>query len=210
MKRAWLGVALLILAYSGAVRAEALGLGGGLAACLLDLRGLKTELVERGAPPESLALVPDFAPLPHLAFRGRLGLPLLISGVQLEVGRLALALPVDLARRTWLSLSSTVISFSLLGEVKALFLSLVLGLGTDLSQGQLGLSSMDPSVIGVIADFELGSRPWSVAAVHGSVALEFLLGPVRLYFEGKYLHALSQRGLGIGPWEAGLGLMITI
>lgn len=210
MSRGWLIVALLILPYSSIVRAEVLGIGGGVTAYLLDLRGLKAELVGRGVPPESLVLVPDLAPVPHLALRGRLGLPLLVSGVQLEVGRLALTLPVDRARETWLSLDSTAISFSLLGEVQALFLSLVLGLGTDLIQGRLALASTEPRVMGLIADLGLGDRPWSVAAVHGSVEVGLVLGPARLYFEVAYLHGLSRSGLGIGPWEAGLGLMITI
>ena len=39
---------------------------------------------ELEASPVDLAEIPDFVPLPHLQVRGRLGLPILISGVQLK------------------------------------------------------------------------------------------------------------------------------
>ncbi len=207
MKKLWLVAALLVLGYGAAVRAEGLGFGGGLMAYPLDLRGLKAELAAIGAPPERLAQIPDFAPLPHLLIRGRLGLPV-ISWAQLEVGRLALTLPI--VTGSSLSLGSTAVSFGLLGELKALFFGLVLGLGTELIQGQLGLSSTDPGMARLIDGLGLTGRSWSVAAVHSSLELEFVLGPVRLYFEGKYLHVLSQSGLTISPWEASLGLMLVI
>ncbi|MCR4404192.1 MAG: hypothetical protein NUW06_02675 [Candidatus Acetothermia bacterium] len=210
MRRAVLLAIALVSVYTAAGRAELFGLGGGLTAYLLDLRGLKVELTGRGAPSEVLALVPQFAPVPNLVVRGRLSLAGLISGAQLEVGQLTLALPIDLWRRTWLSLASTALSFSLLGEARALFLSLVLSLGTDLIQGGVGLSSTDPSVAGLIDQLGLGSRSWSLAAAHSSAELALLLGPVRLYLEGKYLHPLSQSGLPLGHCQVGLGLMVTI
>jgi hypothetical protein len=210
MRRAWLAAVLALLIYGGVARAEIFGVGGGLAAYLLDLRGLKVELIENGVPAENLAGVPDFAPLPHLLFRGRLGLPILISGVQLDVARLALTLPVEQGTGTSLRLDSTVISFSLLGELKALFIGFAFGIGTDLIQGEVGLSSSDPQMAEVIDELDLESCPWSVATVHGMGELELILGPLRLYLQGKYLYPLSQSGLTISPWEASLGLMIVI
>ncbi|MGQ9478032.1 MAG: hypothetical protein ACUVRH_06050, partial [Candidatus Bipolaricaulia bacterium] len=195
MKKLWLVAALLVLGYGAAVRAEGLGFGGGLMAYPLDLRGLKAELAALGASPGSLAQIPDFAPLPHLLIRGRLGLPVIINWAQLEVGQLVLTLP--LATGSSLSLGSTAVSFGLLGELKALFFGLVLGLGTELIQGQLSLSSTDPGMARLIDELGLTGRSWSIAAGHGSLELEFVLGPVRLYFEGKYLHVLSQSGLTI-------------
>jgi hypothetical protein len=215
MKKAWpiaaLLLAFLLLSQGSQARAEVFALGGGLMAYPLDLRGLKAELSEKGAPSQLLVRIPDFAPLPHLLLRGRLGLPI-ISWGQLEVGRLALILPFEAG--TSLSLDSTAIGFDLLGEVKALSFGFVLGLGTDLIQGRLGLSSTDLGMAGLIDQLGLANRSWSIAAVHGSGELELVLGPLRLYFQGKYLLPLSQTGLGIGlgpwAWEAGLGLMLVI
>lgn len=215
MRKAWPIVLFLLLSQSGLARAEALGLGAGLMAYPLDLRGLKAELAASGASPGGLAGVPDFAPLPHLLLRGRLGLPI-VSWAQLEVGRLALSLPLDPGTGTTLGLDSTTISFGFLGELKALFLGLALGLGTDLIQGRLRLNSTNLEVARFLEDHGLESRAWSVAAIHGSGELELGLGPLRLYLQGKYLYPLSQTGLGLGvgigpwAWEAGLGLMLVI
>jgi hypothetical protein len=207
MKRALLLAVLLVLIFAGAGRAELFGIGGGLSAYPLDLRGLKGELEELGAPTEDLAGIPDLLPLPHLGLRGRLGLPGPI-GVQLEVARLGFDLP--LGEELSLNLNSTMIGFSLLGELKALFIGLVLGIGTDLIQGELGLSSSDSGTEALLEQLGLTSLPWSAATIHGLGELELILGPLRFYLEGKYLYPLSQSGLGIGSWEVGLGLMIVI
>lgn len=214
MRKTWLIVLFLLLSQSSLARAETLGLGAGLMAYPLDLRGLKAELAEKGAP-QLLVGAPNFAPLPHLLLRGRLALPL-ISWAQLEVGRLSLSLLLEPGTGTTLGLNSTAISFSFLGELKALFLGLAFGLGTDLIQGRLGLSSTNPEVARFLKDYGLESRAWSVAAIHGSGELALGLGPLRLYLQGKYLYPLSQTGLGlrvgIGPWawEVGLGLILVI
>lgn len=207
MRRSLFLILFIVLACSPAGRAEILGVGGGLAAYPLDLRGLKEELAGQGAPAEGLARIPDFLPLPHLGLRGRLGLlgPL---AVQLEAAHLGLELP--LAEELSLSLGSTVISISLLGRFEALFIGLVLGIGTDLIQGELALSSSDPGTEALLEQLGLGSLPWSAATVHGLGEVELVLGPLRFYLEGRYLYPLSQSGLGIGFWEAGLGLMIVI
>lgn len=207
MKRALLLAVLLVLIFAGAGRAEFFGIGGGLSAYPLDLCGLKGELEELGASAEDLAGIPDLLPLPHLGLRGRLGLPGPLS-VQLEVARLGLELPLD--EELSLNLNSTMISLSLLGELKVLFVGLILGIGTDLIQGELSLSSDDPGMEALLEQLGLGSLPWSVATIHGLGGLELILGPLRFYLEGKYLYPLSQSGLGIGSWEMGLGVMIVI
>jgi len=207
MKRVLLLAVAVVLICSGVGRAEIFGIGGGLSAYPLDLRGLKAELAGQGTPAEELAEIPDLAPLPHLGLRGRLGLPGPLA-VQLEAAHLGLELP--LAEELSLNLNSTMIGFSLLGELKALFIGLALGIGTDLIQGELGLSSSDPETEALLEELGLGSLPWSAATIHGLGGLELVLGPLRLYLEGEYLHPLSRSGLGIGTWEAGLGLMIVI
>lgn len=217
MRKTWsiaaLLLFLLLLSQSGLARGETFGLGGGLMAYPLDLRGLKAELAEKGAPSHLLLRTPDFALLPHLLLRGQLGLPI-VSWVQLEFGRLSLSLPLDPRTGAILGLNSTALSFGLLGELKALAFSFAFGFGTDLIQGQLGLSSADPGMAKLIDELGLAARPWSVAAVHGSGELGMILGPLRLYFQGKYLYPLSQTGLGVGvgpwAWEASLGLMLVI
>jgi len=207
MKRVLLLAVLLVLIFAGAGRAELFGIGGGLSAYPLDLRGLKGDLEELGASAEDLAGIPDLLPLPHLGLRGRLGLPGPIS-VQLEVARLSFDLPID--EELSLNLNSTLIGFSLLGELKTLFLGLILGIGTDLIRGELGLSSDDPEMEVLLEQLGLTSLPWSAATIYGLGELELGLGPLRFYLEGKYLYPLSQTGLGIGSWEVGLGLMIVI
>lgn len=203
MRRSLFLILFVVLACIPAGRAEVLGVGGGLVAYPLDLRPLKGELTGQGAPIE----IPDLLPLPHLGLRGRLGLPGPLS-LQLEAAHLGLVLP--LAEELSLSLGSTVISISLLGRFEALFIGLALGIGTDLIQGKLGLSSSDPGTEALLEHLGLGNLPWSAATVHGSGELELILGPLQFYLEGKYLYPLSKSGLGIGIWEAGLGLMIAI
>ena len=207
MKRLLFLTLLLLLSIAASGRAEVLGLGGGLMAYPLDLRSLKGELAGQGAPAEELARIPDLLPLPHLLLRGRLSLPGPL-GVQLEGARLGLALP--LAEELLLSLDSTVIGFSLLARFEALFIGLALGIGTDLIQGELDLSSSDPGMEMLLEQLGLRSLPWSAALVHGLGEVELILGPLRLYLEGEYLYPLSQSGLEIGTWKVGLGLMIVI
>jgi|GEM_PF-4744022 len=210
MKRVLLLAVAVVLICSGVGRAELFGIGGGLSAYPLDLRELKGELEELGAPAEDLARIPDLLPLPHLQLRGLIGLPIPISAVQFEVDRLGLTMPLTGESGISLKLDSTVISISLLGKFKALFIGLALGIGTDLIQGELGLSSSDPETEALLEELGLGSLPWSAATIHGLGGLELILGPLRLYLEGEYLYPLSQSGLGIGTWEAALGLMIVI
>lgn len=206
-----------ILICGGPARAEVFGLGGGLMAYPLDLQGLKVELAASGVPLEGLARIPDPIILPHLLLRGRLSLPA-IGWLQLEIARLSFDLPIERETETILNLDSTAIAFGLLGEMRALFFGFTFGLGTDLIQGRLGLSSTDPRIAELIGEFDLGERSWSVAAAHASGELELILGPLRLYFQGKYLYPLSRSGLrvrvGGGPypwtWKAGLGLMLVL
>lgn len=209
MKKALLLTTLAMFIFGGAARGEFFGIGGGLVAYPIDLRELKEELVGLGAPAEELAEVPDLLPLPHLGLRGRLGLPIPISA-QLEVARLSLALAVDQETGLSLGVTSTVISFSLLGELRILFLGLALGIGTGLIQGGLSLEADDPQMAAVLEQLGLDNLAWSAATVHSLSELHLILGPLRLYLAGKYLYPLSGTGPKIGFWEAGLGLMILI
>ncbi len=209
MKKALLLTILAMLIFGGVARGEWFGIGGGLTVYPIEVGELKEELGGLGASPPDLAGIPELFPLPHLGLRGRLGLPIPISA-QLEVAQLGLNLPVDGETDLSLGVTSSVISFSLLGELKALFLGLALGVGTDLIQGGLSLSSDDPQIEAILEDLGLDRLPWSAATIHGLGELELILGPLRLYLEGKYLQTLSQSGLRIGFWEASLGLMIVI
>lgn len=210
MRRSLLLVLSVVLAWSGIAQAELLGIGGGLAAYPLDLRGPKAGLERLGVSPEDLANIPDLLPLPHVSLRGRVGLPILISGVQLDVAWVSFNLPIDEEMGLTAGLDSTAIGFSLLGKLEALLVGLILGVGADLVQGELGISSHQPETEALLEQTGLDSLAWSVATIHVVGELELILGPLRLYLEGKYLYPVRRSGLGIGSWMASLGLLIVI
>jgi hypothetical protein len=201
---------LLLISSLGYEEARAqFGAGAGVSVYTLDLSEFKNVVLP--TIPELLqyqVMIPDFLVVPLLQLRLQLGLPLgIVNALRMEVSALSIKESIELneGEGVLIDLDTYFFSVSTLRRFNLFLLGVYFGLGADLINGSLSLSSQA---------FQNIIDHWRAATLHGLGGFWIGLPFLQIYGEGKFLVPLSQdKGnlkLSVGNFQISVGLMVLI